>query len=576
MIVARIQKFLGHKFDHLLGPLVILLTAIATAIVAVVRTLHINPVILGDEFIYAMNAKYFSFWTAPIAGNFSNDLFSFVYSTTALCGEAFYQCGKLLNGGFFAVFVGVLGLLTLRVTGNKSASFIATVVIGLSPASVYVSMFLPETMFFAFMALALSFSFEASRKSTPKSWALVGATLGLASLVKPHAWMAFIAVSVFALTKYIAERKVLSASFLRSGLAFVSAAIGFRILASVALSGPMAFNFFGQYVTANTFEEVASVTQGASGSSSGSLVGAGEIEGVIGLFPSQLWIHWVSLVSILGFSLYLLFIRVLSLPFKRSNEQLDQLAVLIAIWLLTLLIMIVMFTGWITGGGDDHTTRILLRYYDYAFAFTVVGAVSVGFDSYKQKAALRWGLAIPFLATSSLAFAGFHSRLTVQIADAPGLAGVVGNSTIYGLASGVILLSLAVFAAFPRFSRVVVSASLLATLVPFGYEAVNQYDLARGIPREQDKAGMALAQTLNPASKSSLVILSSTRFEATGVALYGDAPEAEFLFFAAGSVVPMDYVRHYRFAVLLDGIELVEEIDALAEGEGYRILGLKE
>ncbi len=101
-------------------------------------------------------------WDPSPAGDFSNYLFNLVYSSTNLCGDAFYTCGKLLNLVFFVGFLTVIFIIAKRYM-NYWIAFAFTILAGLSPLSVYTSMFLPETMYFFFLSLVFAARFESCR-----------------------------------------------------------------------------------------------------------------------------------------------------------------------------------------------------------------------------------------------------------------------------------------------------------------------------------------------------------------------------------------------------------------------------
>ena len=48
------------------------------------RVWMVNPAILGDEYLYSLNARKAGPWDPPLAGDFSNYLFNFVYQGTNL------------------------------------------------------------------------------------------------------------------------------------------------------------------------------------------------------------------------------------------------------------------------------------------------------------------------------------------------------------------------------------------------------------------------------------------------------------------------------------------------------------
>jgi phosphoglycerol transferase len=160
------------------------------------RVAMVNPAILGDEYLYSINARKASPWDPSPAGDFSNYLFNLVYSSTNVCGDAFYTCGKLLNLVFFIGFLTVIFIIAKRYM-NFWIAFAFTILAGLSPLSVYTSMFLPESMYFFFLSLVFAAVLKAADTYAWKDWAVVGALIGVTSLVKPHAWLSAIAIGIF-------------------------------------------------------------------------------------------------------------------------------------------------------------------------------------------------------------------------------------------------------------------------------------------------------------------------------------------------------------------------------------------
>lgn len=159
------------------------------------RISNINPAILGDEYLYSMNARKALPWDPSPAGDFSNYLFNFVYQTTNLCGPDFYTCTKAINVVFFLGFTTTLFVIASRFMHWLAALGFMTAAT-LSPLSVYTSMFLPESMYFFFIGIVLIFSLRAISDFTWRNWALVGLALGLTSLVKPHAWLSLVGIGI--------------------------------------------------------------------------------------------------------------------------------------------------------------------------------------------------------------------------------------------------------------------------------------------------------------------------------------------------------------------------------------------
>lgn len=107
--ISKAHEFLGSwKYLLALGTLPILGSWIYS------RVWTFNPVILGDEYLYSMNARKVEPWDAPVAGDFSKNMFNCIYQGTNTRGDAFYACGKLLNIIFFLGFVFTLFIIACR------------------------------------------------------------------------------------------------------------------------------------------------------------------------------------------------------------------------------------------------------------------------------------------------------------------------------------------------------------------------------------------------------------------------------------------------------------------------------
>lgn len=523
------------------------------------RVSAVNPAILGDEFLYSMNARKTGVWEPPVAGDFSNYLFNFVYQGTNLCGDAFYSCTKILNIVFFLAFIFTMFLVAVRFLPFW-ISFAFMVAAALSPLNVYTSMFLPESMYFFAIGLVFVSVLRAIADFKWTNWMLVGIMLGLASLVKPHAWLSAIAIGVTFLVTGLGNKALGVRGVFLSGTAMVSGAILARVIVGMAIAGPQALGFFGQYLGFSTVERLFSDTEGPVDPSGAT--GQTPLGGMLDLFGSQLVVHSLTVVAIMGLSVIALVAGVLNLAATKSLNNANGLALFVFIWLVTMVVEIVMFTGWVTGSGDDHSTRVLLRYYEFLFVI----APLAGIIALKAKFAeelntfVRWVLAILVVSALTPAFSGFFGSLTVQIADAPTLAGLIVNYDIFNLAAILAIVSVLVFASFPRWSVYALLLLLPVTMVGTGWQTQNQYQNFRGTSAPADIVGKLVARDFSEKKISATWVLGTSRFEVTNVAFWADNPDLEFEIFGAGSVIEASWAPAGTQAiVVLDGISLIGE-----------------
>ena len=127
-------------------------------------------------------------------------------SGTKICsGESFYGCAKAINVLMFLVGILLVYLIAIRVLDLVWA-VVAASITALSPLAIQTSFFMPETMYFMAMMLSVLIALVASEKGTYWLWGILGITLGLTSLVKPHA--IFLLPAFMAFTFLIEARRV--------------------------------------------------------------------------------------------------------------------------------------------------------------------------------------------------------------------------------------------------------------------------------------------------------------------------------------------------------------------------------
>ena len=540
------------------------------------RVNMVNPAILGDEYLYSINARHAAPWDPSPAGDFSNYLFNLVYSSTNICGDAFYTCGKILNLIFFVGFLIVIFIIAVRFL-NYWVALAFTVAAGLSPISVYTSMFLPESMYFFMISLVFLAVLKAATSYAWKDWGLVGILIGVASLVKPHAWLSAIAIGIFLVVLGLTQaRHRFKPLFKAVGAISLGAILG-RIVIGFAVAGPRALDFFGIYLNADTISKVADGVP-AQTADAISPVGSSPVNGVISLFGTQLNVHVLTLVALIGIAIIGLIVGLIELIRTQQLTPVTSLSLFMFIWLVSLVIEIIMFTGWITGLGDDHTGRVLSRYYDFLFVFVPLAglvALSSKFAS-EIKVWIRMPLAGLVLLLLTPAFTGFFGTLEIQIADAPNLAGLVVNMDVFNAVAMIGFVSLLVFAFQPRFTAWAFVLLLPATMVATGFTIQGEYQRIRGELNAQDLAGQYLNENLSEAEVDATWIIATSRFEATNVAIWADSPTVKFDLFAPGGVLDTSLIPEgSEYVLATGGLSVVGDFEETITGDGYILYKLK-
>ena len=564
--ISKVRQFLG-SWKHLLalGTLPLLGAWIYS------RVWMVNPAILGDEYLYSMNARKVGLWDPPVAGDFSNYLFNFVYQGTNLCGDAFYACGKIFNIVFFLGFVFTMFILALRFLPFWAAyAFMITG--GLSPLSVYTSMFLPESMYFFFIGLVLVAVLRAMRVFTWQNWALAGAAIGVASLVKPHAWLSAIAVGITLLVVGLFNKEIGFKKTFVAGLGLVAGAALARVVVGLLVAGPKALGFFGQYFGVSTIETVFAGT-GPEEIADGSLPQT-HVYGVVELIGPQLNVHLLTISALMALAVVGLIAGLIEVLREKLLSPASGFALFAFIWLVSMTIEIVMFTGWVTGSGDDHTTRILMRYYDFLFVIVPLAGLSALVARFGERVNVfvRWATAGLFTALITPAFTGFFGTLTIQIADAPTLAGLVVNTNVFNAAALLGFSSLLLFAAFPRWSPWAFAVLLPVTMIGTGWQIQDQYQGFRGSLNAADVVGQQIARDFTTEELSKTLVIGTSRFEATNVAIWADNEDLTYEVFGPGSQLDASMAPAGTKKIVVAGdLQVIEGASLDVSGEGYAI-----
>jgi hypothetical protein len=256
----------------------------------------------------------------------------------------------------------------------------------------------------------------------------------------------------------------------------------------------------------------------------------------------------------------------------------NLLALLSFIWLGAMVIIIVIFTGWLTGGGDDHTTRVLLRYYDFLFILVPLAglAVFVSKAVNLQNVFVRWVLAIAFGAVITSSFTGNFSNLSIQIADAPNLAGLVVNLDTFNGVAITMALALGVYATFPHYTKWAFAALLPFSMVAAGWQIQDQYLGFRGALSEADRAGQYIYSNLSEEEKSHVHILANTRFDATNIAIWIDEPGLDYDLGSPGSIFPIELApEDAKWIVAIGELRVEGDSADLIQEQGFRLYRIR-
>lgn len=541
------------------------------------RVAQINPALLQDEWLYMVSSRVDSPWSQTPAYDAGNYLFNLIYTSTNLCGEAFYSCAKILNLFFLAGFALLLFMVALRFMPFWAA-FTVLVAVYASPISIYASMYLPESLYYALLALAFYFATKLIASGNSKTWMLVGAALGAAALSKPHGLFTVAAFGLF-LIVFELSRKAGFSGLLKSIGYYAGAFLVVRLGLGLAVAGPKSLNVLGVYGASDSVGEFVTGVGSAGGVDAGSLVGAGPVAGALGLFAPQMSTHTLVLSALIGGLFALLILAAIEAFRRKATTEATSVAVLMLIWIGVFLIVVALFTGWITGSGDDHTTRVLLRYYEFLIPMSAVPALGYLFAKGQYSGAKAWSRiaasAVVFVAIT-LSFSGLFSTLQIQIADAPSVAGLISSPDVWNFVGVASAIGVVALAFFPKPAPYIMLATFSISMLGLGFQTQNQYLAARGDASESDIAGQFVRNYVPAEEVASVEILTNSRFEGR-VASFWMESDSPLQIIERGGVVNARDLEPGRKWVLALGLTALENYSGkVISGAGFTLYELKD
>ncbi len=545
------MKALANKYQSL-----IIGTALLSVFVVLqMRVQSILPAIMQDEYVYSMQARKLELSEI----RFANYLYSWIYSGTNMCGINFYSCAKNLNLLFFAGFVGLIFWLATRFVNRWWAGAVALAV-ALSPLSTYTSVFMPESMYMFFALLSVIALWQASKQQIWWHFALAGVALGLTSLVKPHAlFLAAGAVLYLAVLFWGNYRQMATA---------VGAYLGGTLITKLGLgfllAGPNGLTLFGPSYSGALSGFVNTIL--GRGSSSGSTEPAGpgveaaanEPSGLVQLATYAITqLGWQSVViGLLAAGL----IAAASGGFKLisktdSDPELLRLTQLLLISLATMLFVIAAFSAQVTYSGDDHTSRLLLRYFEFLIA--PIAVVAVAAIAREQTSNLKARPLLVVTALAAIAAVGYYTVLGGQqmFADSTFLYALTASdfARIFGLFFVLASLLAILFAWQLRLVGFV-------TVLLIGFGGLGTLGMQRlynsaSVIGPMDSAGIFARDYLALVPSDQIFFLGTNKQLTEASIFWLDKPNVQKELFVRGSLVDESLIPEgVRWIVVLNGI----------------------
>jgi phosphoglycerol transferase len=481
------------------------------------------PDVMGDELVYATAALHAPMSTAAIP----DYLYYWVYGSTGVCGIGFYGCSQVLNT-LFSLGAGLLVMVIARRFISQWASILIALVFVLGPLSASNSYFMPESMFYFFLALLLWHLTKQVEQRSLGFWIQAGVYLALLSLVKPHALLLGAGIGTYLLATQWGENQGRWVRLVKEGGALVLATVVVKFGLGLIFAGPNGITLFG-----NSYTGTLSGTLSGSISNAPAGSPAASVDHSFGTSLSfifgQIGVETLAVVF-LGALPLAAAVRYLwrSRKSVEANKPLADFSFLIVNTLAWMVILIAIFSNMTRLTGEDTANRIMLRYFEFLIPLLLITLVAAAEKGLTVKPAMRWLLAgvggiLTIVAstyiTQTPAGAG-GPRYNLQFVDSPMLKVLLGTysndattgAPIYWMAITVVvvtLIALALWAANPRWGAVTWVAAITPVLLLLSNNAmVSNYAWRSNYTMASDTAGEFVRDSIPGDELKNLIIVA--------------------------------------------------------------------
>ena len=541
---------------------------VIASIFVFIRFLPTLPTVMQDEYVYLTQALL-----KPVAENdFGNFLHSLIYGVVGDAGQQFYTAVKLLNL-FFLFLFGLSVFLTSKLYLGKGLATGLGVGSVLSATGMYASVFTPEIMFFGIASLAVYFlslagNQERSRRGTYLFCTVV--LLGLAGLVKPHAFILVAGILSFLLLLIATQRLKLAVGFGSLGavaLGYPAVKLGLGFL----IAGENGLTLLGasyERALANFVSELFLFAQGSqSAAASGgiALASTGVSSASVLSFAFVQFLVLLSALLFMTFGLPLLMLRPLG---KLTDFQLFVLVVS-AVYLVA----VAAFTALVSFSGDDHSERVLGRYFEFLVPFIILAGL-VEISKREKISTSRFVLLLTSIGGAGISWMLLLNQKDLRLSDSGILLGAFRE---YWISWIVLIVSAGLVFLVrdrPKHLLILSTVFLVGATTIIGLSAQQRQLELNSEKTGADMAGEDLRQNFQEIDGEDILIAGTNRPLAFVSKFWSMKADVDHLIFVPGAPLSVgdELFENYDLIVELENINFLDGV-VLSEGDGYRILG---
>jgi hypothetical protein len=283
--------------------------------------------------------------------------------------------------------------------------------------------------------------------------------------------------------------------------------------------------------------------------------------------------HLAVVLLIAGLPL-LLSLRVLLSVVRKAEPvgPVSSLFILVGLITFSIISVVAVFEAYVTVGGDDHSDRLILRYYEFLIPqFIVMGLLLPRFTDSKLVWRVVQGSVI---VGASLFFSIFYpANFDQQYADSSTLPGLSASGGLF-IAIAVAVSAAVLYWIFTPEEGNVIMGRFIIPLFLVVALALSQNNLIaiNGTQAYFDQAGWASRDLLKDVPGDRIIVIGQTRTEVFTVKFWIDEPNIKDLLVLEGSVVPEGNVTESDYVVTLGNIGVDFAHEVVTEGEGFKVL----
>lgn len=564
--------------------------ALFVAYVLLTRVTGNLPDVMGDELVYA-NATLHQPWSTASIPDY---LYYWVYSSTSMCGIGFYGCSQVLNT-IFSLGAGLLVLVIARRFISLWASIAIALIFVLGPLSASNSYFMPESMYYFFLALLLWHLTKQVEQRALGFWLQAGGYLALLSLVKPHALLLIPGIGTYLLFTQWGEKAGRWVRLIKEGGSFLAATVVVKFGLGLVFAGPAGMTLFGSSYSGT----LGNTLSGSTGATDTTTVADG-IDRSFGASAAfilgQIGVQSLAVVF-LGALPIAAAVRFLvrSRKVVSQDKPLADFTFLILNSLAWMIILIAIFSNMTRLSGEDTANRIMLRYFEFLIPLLLITLVAAAEKGLTVKPAARWILAV-FAGALTLVASVFitqipagqgAARYNLQFVDSPMLKVLLGTNSpdsttgaaVYWMSIVVVvatLIALALWAAKPQWGSVTWVALITPVLLILTNSAmISNYAWRSNYTMASDTAGEFVRDSIPGDELKNLMIVAPANSNKSELVAKFHVNNADVKTAAVpeGSVYQLDDAdKSVKWILAIGNVQLANSGWTVAQANGVQLL----